>query len=34
MPETTKSKKEIWGKILVAHNGIAFDFPVLNKVWV
>ena len=31
--EPRSLKKEIWGKILVAHNGIAFDFPVLNKVW-
>ena len=31
--EPKSLKKEIWGKILVAHNGIAFDFPVLNKVW-
>ena len=31
--EPQSLKKEIWGKILVAHNGIAFDFPVLNKVW-
>jgi len=31
--EPKSLKKEIWGKILVAHNGIAFDFPILNKVW-
>lgn len=31
--EPRSLKKEIWGKILVAHNGIAFDFPVLNRVW-
>lgn len=31
--EPKSLKKEIWGKILVAHNGIAFDFPVLNRVW-
>ena len=31
--ESQSLKKEIRGKILVAHNGIAFDFPVLNKVW-
>jgi DNA polymerase I len=31
--EPRSLKKEIWGKILVAHNGIAFDFPILNKVW-
>lgn len=26
-------KKEILGKTLVAHNGIMFDYPVLNRVW-
>ena len=31
--EPKSLKKEIQGKILVAHNGIAFDFPVLNRVW-
>ena len=31
--EPQSLKKEISGKILVAHNGIAFDFPVLNRVW-
>ena len=33
MPQrTTKSKERDMGKNLVAHNGIAFDFPVLNRV--
>ena len=26
-------KEEIAGNTLVAHNGIGFDFPVLNKLW-
>ena len=26
-------KEEIVGNTLVAHNGIGFDFPVLNKLW-
>ena len=26
-------KREIQGKVLVAHNGIGFDYPVLNRVW-